>query len=138
MAPAMAGVPGSDTLLRRTIYLNQPTLDQFVVDTQEPVQVRHRRAAAYAVGGHRLPAIQLAARRGVGSAAPIDVYNPVYGNYTPPTSTVRVPDSHANQTGLYLQDQMEWNQWLLMLGLRHDSSSRPWTARRPAVATTAS
>ena len=27
-------VPGSDTLLRRTIYLNQPTLDQFVVDTQ--------------------------------------------------------------------------------------------------------
>ena len=65
-------------------------------------------------------------------------YNPVYGNYTPPTSTVRVPDSHANQTGLYLQDQMEWNQWLLMLGLRHDSSSRPWTARRPAVATTAS
>ena len=66
---------------------------------------------------------KLAARRGVGgSAAPIDVYNPVYGNYTPPTSTVRVPDSHANQTGLYLQDQMEWNQWLLMLGLRHDSS----------------
>ena len=35
---------------------------------------------------------------------------------------MRVPDSHANQTGLYLQDQMEWNQWLLMLGLRHDSS----------------
>ena len=66
---------------------------------------------------------KLAARRGVGgSAAPIDVYNPVYGNYTPPTSTMRVPDSRANQTGLYLQDQMEWNQWLLMLGLRHDSS----------------
>ena len=35
---------------------------------------------------------------------------------------MRVPDSRANQTGLYLQDQMEWNQWLLMLGLRHDSS----------------
>ena len=73
-----------------------------------------------------------------GSAAPIDVYNPVYGNHTPPTSTMRVPDSRANQTGLYLQDQMEWNQWLLMLACATTVPGRPWTARRPAVATTAS
>ena len=132
-------VPGSDTLLRRTIYLNQPTLDQFVVDTQGQFKFATGALRHTLLAGIDYQRSKLAARRGVGgSAAPIDVYNPVYGNYTPPTSTVRVPDSHANQTGLYLQDQMEWNQWLLMLGLRHDSSSRPWTARRPAVATTAS
>ena len=116
-------VPGSDTLLRRTIYLNQPTLDQFVVDTQGQFKFATGALRHTLLAGIDYQRSKLAARRGVGgSAAPIDVYNPVYGNYTPPTSTVRVPDSHANQTGLYLQDQMEWNQWLLMLGLRHDSS----------------
>ena len=115
-------VPGSDTLLRRTIYLNQPTLDQFVVDTQGQFKFATGALRHTLLAGIDYQRSKLAARRGVGgSAAPIDVYNPVYGNYTPPTSTVRVPDSHANQTGLYLQDQMEWNQWLLMLGLRHDS-----------------
>ena len=114
-------VPGSDTLLRRTIYLNQPTLDQFVLDTQGQFKFATGAVRHTLLAGIDYQRSKLAARRGVGgSAAPIDTT--VYGNYTPPTSTMRVPDSRANQTGLYLQDQMEWNQWLLMLGLRHDSS----------------
>ncbi len=55
---------------------------------------------------------------GVGT---IDVFNPVYGGpvVTPADST------HTNQTqkqlGVYLQDQIRWNQWVATLSARHDN-----------------
>ncbi|MCH3700036.1 TonB-dependent receptor, partial [Campylobacter coli] len=30
--------------------------------------------------------------------------------------------SHENQIGFYAQDQLEWERWLVMLGLRYDRS----------------
>lgn len=58
------------------------------------------------------------------SIAPIDVYAPVYGAlpgaYTP--SWLWRTDS--KQTGVYVQDQIKWGErWVLLAGLRHDSSS---------------
>ena len=56
-----------------------------------------------------------------GSVTPIDVFNPVYGNngltaISPVTDALR----RQKQTGLYLQDLIEIDNWNLSVGLRQD------------------
>ncbi|HDS1736499.1 TonB-dependent siderophore receptor [Pseudomonas sp. BP8] len=49
----------------------------------------------------------------------IDMYDPVYGqslNYVNPTRW----DNTVDQTGVYLQDQLDWGRWFLTLGGRYD------------------
>ncbi|MCE6984383.1 TonB-dependent receptor, partial [Pseudomonas frederiksbergensis] len=49
----------------------------------------------------------------------IDLYNPVYGkpmNFGQPFKW----DRTINQTGLYVQDQLKWDNWFLPLGGRYD------------------
>lgn len=68
-------------------------------------------------------------------APAIDVYNPVYGNFTAPTAAqlVRQPSVLQRQLGVYAQDQIQWNRWTATLGLRHDSAKTD-TEGRPAAA----
>ncbi|PIF91519.1 iron complex outermembrane receptor protein [Acidovorax sp. 62] len=68
-------------------------------------------------------------------APAIDVYNPVYGNFTPPTASqlVRQPSVVQKQLGFYAQDQIKWGRWTATLGLRHDSAQTE-TEGRPAAA----
>ncbi len=49
----------------------------------------------------------------------IDLYKPAYGNKFTFTNPYRW-NRTTEQTGLYLQDQMKWNQWFLTLGGRYD------------------
>ncbi|SDS36128.1 iron complex outermembrane recepter protein [Pseudomonas asplenii] len=55
-----------------------------------------------------------------GALAPINAFNPVYGNsaisYYSPTSYLR----RLEQTGVYLQDLVEMDKWRFSLGLRQD------------------
>lgn len=54
------------------------------------------------------------------TASPIiDLYKPVYGKPFTFGSPYRW-DRTIRQTGVYLQDQMKWNQWFLTLGGRYD------------------
>ncbi len=58
-------------------------------------------------------------RTGYGGS-PIDVFNPVYGNY-PAISLADDPRFKQRQTGVYAQDQMKFGQnWIVTAGLRHD------------------
>lgn len=68
-------------------------------------------------------------------APAIDVYNPVYGNFTPPTVSqlTRQPNVAQKQLGFYAQDQMKWGRWTATLGLRHDSAQTE-TEGRPTAA----
>ena len=116
-------VPGSDTLLRRVVYMNQPTLKQLAIDNQLQFKLQTGAVRHLALAGIDYQRSTLEAHKGIGGlAAPIDVYNPVYGNFTPPTSLRHMPTSHENQIGFYAQDQLEWERWLVMLGLRYDRS----------------
>lgn len=58
-----------------------------------------------------------------GQGGLIDVYQPVYGQISLPGDEVirDNPSASQRQLGLYLQDSMRWNDWVLSLGLRHDS-----------------
>lgn len=68
-------------------------------------------------------------------APAIDVYNPVYGNFTAPSASAlaRVPSVEQRQLGFYAQDQIKWGRWTATLGLRHDNAKSD-TEGRPAAA----
>ncbi|MGV3572167.1 MAG: TonB-dependent siderophore receptor [Ramlibacter sp.] len=57
-----------------------------------------------------------------GGVPSIDVYNPVYGGYTP-GPLARNPGSGLRQVGVYLQDQMRIGNWIVVAGLRHDRAT---------------
>ena len=63
------------------------------------------------------------------------MYNPVYGNFTPPTASqlVRQPSVEQKQLGFYLQDQIKWDRFTATVGLRHDNAKTD-TEGRPAAA----
>jgi len=66
-------------------------------------------------------------------APAINVYAPVYGNFTAPTVFTPQPGVQGRQTGLYAQDQIKWGRWVAQLGLRHDRATLD-TEGRPALA----
>lgn len=55
-----------------------------------------------------------------GTAAPIDIQNPQYGNADVKVNFPYAVVNRQEQTGLYVQDQAEWNKWVLTLGGRYD------------------
>ncbi|MCZ4127252.1 TonB-dependent siderophore receptor [Stutzerimonas balearica] len=56
-----------------------------------------------------------------GVATPLDLYDPVYGTFDPSGITLSdVPQQRAVQKGLYAQDQVRLDRWLMTLGLRKD------------------
>lgn len=115
---------GSDTKLARVLYLKQSTLNQLAVDTQGQLTFSSGSLWHTLLAGIDYQYSTLASAEGKGgSAEPIDVYHPVYGNYTAPGSIVKNATSLSRQVGFYLQDQIEWNNWLFSAGLRYDHSA---------------
>jgi len=55
-----------------------------------------------------------------GSANPLDLGNPQYGNADVKLNFPYQVLNRQEQTGLYAQDQAEWNNWILTLGGRYD------------------
>lgn len=55
-----------------------------------------------------------------GTADPIDALNPQYGNANVNTNFAYDVVNRQEQTGLYIQDQAEWDKWVLTLGGRYD------------------
>ncbi|MFJ5483270.1 TonB-dependent siderophore receptor [Pectobacterium actinidiae] len=52
---------------------------------------------------------------------PIDIFNPVYGNYTSPDSQLFAHRSGRHQTGYYVQNQIKYDEHLIvLLGGRYD------------------
>ncbi|MGL4725158.1 MAG: ferrichrome porin FhuA [Scandinavium sp.] len=55
-----------------------------------------------------------------GSANPLDMQNPQYGNAGVNVNFPYAVINRQEQTGLYVQDQAEWDKWVLTLGGRYD------------------
>ncbi|WP_448095789.1 TonB-dependent siderophore receptor [Luteibacter yeojuensis] len=64
-------------------------------------------------------------RKGNGfDGVPFDLYAPVYGNGFVAPDIFPVASSHTRQTGVYVQDQINWGEhWIATLGLRHDRAT---------------
>ena len=65
---------------------------------------------------------------GYGEAPDLDVYAPVYGAVPLETPALtRQQLTRAEQTGVYLQDHLRYEQWAVTLGARHDRArSSTW------------
>jgi len=57
-----------------------------------------------------------------GTAEPIDVFAPVYGSPIVLGAMQPGQRSNSEQTGLYVQEQMQWRRWIATAALRHDWS----------------
>jgi iron complex outermembrane receptor protein len=51
---------------------------------------------------------------------PIDIFNPVYGQPVTPAGVYQDSQQTQNQTGIYIQDQIKFDRFVLQLGGRHD------------------
>ncbi|MGQ8775547.1 ferrichrome porin FhuA [Serratia sp. NA_112.1] len=64
-----------------------------------------------------------------GTASPLNVVAPQYGNQSYTITGGASQVNRQEQTGLYVQDQVEWNQWVLTMGGRYDWSDTNSTNR---------
>lgn len=61
---------------------------------------------------------------GVYTAGPtLDIFDPVYGAAVPVPAYTSDATSRSEQTGVYLQEQMKWDKWVLLMGGRYDWAS---------------
>ncbi|WP_229493848.1 TonB-dependent siderophore receptor [Massilia arenae] len=67
----------------------------------------------------------------------LDLYAPVYGGHETivPAAAPRNEVYPLEQTGLYLQDQLKWDKWVVTAGLRHDRARNSNTRELPAAGT---
>ncbi|WP_338263525.1 TonB-dependent siderophore receptor [Corallococcus caeni] len=115
-----AGEP-ADARLSRGNFVTRPSANLFTVDTQGEARfttgpVRHTVLAGVDFKNYRLDDEQ-----GYEAGAPLDLLNPVRGDYTPTESRYTLNRSTQDQLGVYLQDQLRFNDRLnLVLSGRHD------------------
>jgi iron complex outermembrane recepter protein len=64
---------------------------------------------------------------GSGTATPINAFNPVYGP-APVITLTQKRDQKIEQLGFYAQDQITFNNWVALLGIRRDQANSKSTA----------
>lgn len=106
-----------------------------LVDTQVEGKLRWSETEHTVLGGLDVQRNHWGQQSWRAVAPAIDVYNPVYGNFTAPSASAlaRVPSVEQRQLGFYAQDQIKWGRWTATLGLRHDNAKSD-TEGRPAAA----
>lgn len=64
----------------------------------------------------------------VGFVAPLDLYQPVYGKQLrKPSKNPTRAYAPSRQLGLYAQDQLKWDHWVVTAGVRHDKATQSQT-----------
>ncbi|MGG6107587.1 ferrichrome porin FhuA [Pantoea allii] len=114
--------PFDPSQLTRGALKAKEHLSTFAVDTQ----AQHT-FSTYAVDHTLLMGVDYRRTRNdvwqaLGIASSLNLVNPVYGNSAVQYFGYRDQVDHLQQTGLYLQDQAEWNHWVFTLGGRYDWS----------------
>ncbi|EAO9947671.1 ferrichrome porin FhuA [Salmonella enterica] len=71
-----------------------------------------------------------------GSAPSIDLYNNYHPEYFAFGGAEPYQMNESKQTGLYVQDQAEWNKWVFTLGGRYDWSKQATTVRQNSTTPT--
>ena len=115
------GLNTQNNTLDRGYAHSQEKLNQFAVDTQAQAKFVTARVDHTLLMGVDYQRSRNDIDAIFGSAAPLDALHPVYGNDQP--TALYNPYQYLNrqeQTGLYAQDQLEWERWVLTLGGRYD------------------
>lgn len=68
-------------------------------------------------------------KAGYGKGPSLDIFDPVYGSPVSTPAFGTDATSRSEQTGVYLQEQMKWDKWVLLLGGRYDWASTDSTTK---------
>ncbi len=109
--------------INRTLYVSKQELNSLAFDTQMEKRWRTGPFQHLFLSGVDYQKATITGFEGYSDEPALDVYTPVYGNYTYPTLNA-LPDTRQNQTGIYANDQLKIReQWVLSMGIRKDWAS---------------
>ncbi len=120
--PGQAGYTGPKRSIARYISSSFPEVQNYSVDNQLQARFGTGALAHTLVGG--LDAQSYKQKLMAGPArltTPIDLYNPVDGNYVRPVA-VRGNTTQQRQVGVYLQDQIKIGGLNILAGIRRDEA----------------
>lgn len=111
---------GTNSILRGTTYQDENT-NSYNVDTRLQAEFDTGALEHNVVMGLDVRYFNDNTLSEFGSASPISVTNPQYGGSFPKVVTMWSDnDSQMWQAGLYVQDELKYENWRATLGLRHD------------------
>ncbi len=111
----------ADLRTANRIQFNSPRLEnQFALDNQAELKAATGPLKHTLLVGVNYRRTSYREKDYFGSVPPIDVFAPVYGQPLPPTVFDWDQTTALQQAGLYLQDQIKLDRWILTLGGRHD------------------
>lgn len=114
-----------DGTIDRVFYVSQPELKYWTVDHQAQAEFGTERVRHTVLAGFDFQRATTNRKTAYGAATPLNLYDPVYGTFTPPdpSTYVESPENTVRQSGFYLQDQITFDErWIAVLGLRHDTA----------------
>ncbi|GEC16935.1 ligand-gated channel [Nitrobacter winogradskyi] len=118
---APSGLQADLRTLNREAYRSRFSWDTFAIDNQAELKattgVLHH-TVLFGVDYRWRKSTETATYDGV--VGPLDVFAPVYGSPVFIPADNYGPRQNQNFTGIYLQDQIKLDRWILTLGGRHD------------------
>ncbi|MBX8518616.1 TonB-dependent siderophore receptor [Pseudomonas cichorii] len=72
-------------------------------------------------------------KSGNGNGPSLDLFDPVYGRPVAPITYTTDATARSQQKGLYLQEQLKWDKWVLLMGGRYDWADSTNSSKRIAT-----
>lgn len=117
------------TELTRGVMNAKEHMSSFAVDTQAQAKFAMGQVDHTLLMGGDYMRMRIDLVYQYGSAANLNVIAPQYGNQRYDITGSASQVNRQEQTGLYVQDQAEWNNWVLTMGGRYDWSDTNSTSR---------
>jgi iron complex outermembrane receptor protein len=121
--------PTNPSELTRGVMNSKEHLSSFAVDTQAQAKFATGQVNHTLLMGVDYMRMRNDVVYQYGTASPLNVVAPQYGNQSYTITGGASQVNRQEQTGLYVQDQAEWNQWVLTIGGRYDWSDTNSTNR---------
>ncbi|WP_460123040.1 TonB-dependent siderophore receptor [Pseudomonas sp. S2_C03] len=104
----------------RSTIATDVNLDSYTVDNQAQAKFDTGPVQHTVLFGGDYQNTSTDTKSGFGTGPTLDIFDPVYG--APVTTPAYTTDAtqRNQQKGLYLQDQLKWDRWVLLLGGRYD------------------
>ena len=107
--------------LNRFAYLPAIDVNTFQVDNQAQARFDTGPLNHTVLGGFDYSQVFYRNRQSFASAAPLDLFRPTYGSALPSLATINLNDRQVTQQyGVYLQDQVRFDRFVLTAGIRYD------------------
>lgn len=120
--PAFPPVMQANGDIDRVYWVANPELNYLTVDTHAQANFTTGPLSHVFLGGVDYQNARTTRTWAFGAAGILNLYNPSYGGFTPPSAAAfsSDPKNTVTQVGVYAQDQVTFDNWTAVFGLRHD------------------